>query len=312
MPLQFTVLASGSSGNACLLQLDGFGLLLDAGLGPRTLKQRLETVGASWNHVHAVLLTHTHSDHWRETTFGHLHRERIPLHCHAGHHDGLLTYSPSFAKMREVKLVRVYDSREFVLAPGLRCRPLPLSHDCGPTFGFRFDYFDSASGSTCALAYVADLGSWDMELAELLADVDLLALEFNHDVELEQNSGRSSDLIERILGDDGHLSNSQAAALLGEILRRSPAGRLKHLVQLHLSRDCNRAELAQAAARAILADHVAVELHTASQDEVGPTLVIGPHLNGTAAVPLNRPVANRVKTSHLSISVQPLLPGMEE
>src|SRR5437660_6754695 len=118
MPLQFTVLASGSSGNACLLQLDGFGLLLDAGLGPRTLKQRLETAGASWNHVHAVLLTHTHSDHWRETTFTHLHRQGIPLHCHAGHYEGLLTYSPSFARMREVKLVREYDSQEFVLAPG--------------------------------------------------------------------------------------------------------------------------------------------------------------------------------------------------
>ena len=44
MPLRFTVLASGSAGNASLLQIDGFGLLVDAGLGPRTLAGRLAAV----------------------------------------------------------------------------------------------------------------------------------------------------------------------------------------------------------------------------------------------------------------------------
>jgi glyoxylase-like metal-dependent hydrolase (beta-lactamase superfamily II) len=65
MPLRFTVLASGSGGNASLLEADGFGLLLDAGLGPRQLAGRLAAVGASWQQVHAVLLTHTHSDQRR-------------------------------------------------------------------------------------------------------------------------------------------------------------------------------------------------------------------------------------------------------
>ena len=41
MPLQFTVLASGSAGNASLLEMDGFGVLIDAGLGPRQLSQPL-------------------------------------------------------------------------------------------------------------------------------------------------------------------------------------------------------------------------------------------------------------------------------
>ena len=54
--------------------------------------------------------------------------------------------------------------------------------------------------------------------------MDALALEFNHDVALQYASGRSPRLIQRVLGDRGHLSNEQAAALLGEVLRRSPAG----------------------------------------------------------------------------------------
>ena len=69
MSLRFTVLASGSSGNASLIEADGFGLLLDAGLGPRILGGRLRQIGLSWSHVHAALLTHTHSDHWSDRTF---------------------------------------------------------------------------------------------------------------------------------------------------------------------------------------------------------------------------------------------------
>jgi hypothetical protein len=83
-------------------------------------------------------------------------------------------------------------------------------------------------------------------------------------------------LIARILGDEGHLSNAQAVELLREILRHSMPGRLRHVVQLHLSRDCNRPELAAEVARLALADAAPlVQLYTATQDEPGPTLVLG-------------------------------------
>jgi hypothetical protein len=106
-----------------------------------------------------------------------------------------------------------------------------------------------------------------------LTDVDALALEFNHDVDMEWNSGRSPLLIARVLGDHGHLSNDQAAALVREVLDRSRPGRLRHVVQLHLSRDCNDPDLAVRSARAILdgAD-IAIQLHTAAQDAPGPMI----------------------------------------
>src|SRR5262249_10105452 len=63
MAVQFAVLASGSSGNATLIRSGGAGLLVDLGIGPRTIAQRLESVGASWDHVGAAVLTHTHGDH---------------------------------------------------------------------------------------------------------------------------------------------------------------------------------------------------------------------------------------------------------
>lgn len=285
MPVQFTVLASGSAGNASLIQIDGFSLLLDVGLGPRQLASRLAAVGSSWSQIRAVLLTHTHSDHWKDKTFAQLRRQRIPVYCHADHRGALLTWGAAFKSLEAAKLVRDYHPcQEFIPAPGLRCRPLPLRHDGGPTFGFRFEAAGDLFSRPMALGYAADLGSWDDALARALSDVDLLALEFNHDVDLESASGRSPTLIARVLSEEGHLSNTQAVALLRAITRLSAPGRLRHVVQLHLSRDCNRPELAADAARTALDElDASIQLYTASQDNPGPTLVLGAHRNGCFA-----------------------------
>jgi phosphoribosyl 1,2-cyclic phosphodiesterase len=313
MPLQFTVLASGSSGNASLLQADEFGVLLDAGLGSRTLANRLATVGVSWSQVHAALLTHIHTDHWKDTTLAQLGRRRIPLYCHPDHQRTLQTYASAFKTLEAENLVRLYEAhQELVLAPGLHCRPLPVRHDGGATFGFRFEASRNLFGQSQALAYVADLGSWDDDLAQALADVDLLALEFNHDVAMEYASGRSPYLITRVLSEDGHLSNAQATALLRETLRRSTPGRLRHVVQLHLSRECNRPALAAEAARAALAELAAdALLHTASQDEPSPTLVLGGASNGTYLLRPRSPRVQARKPARKTTSVHPWLPGME-
>ena len=313
MSVQFTVLGSGSSGNASLLEVDGFGLLLDAGLGPRRLGAQLGAVGASWGHVHAALLTHTHTDHWSDRTFAHLRRRRIPLYCHASHHEALLTGGWEFAKLQGGLLVHSYESEgDFAVAPGFRCRPLRLRHDSGATFGFRFEGQGALYDPPWAMAYVADLGSWTPELAQALTDVDLLALEFNHDVEMEYSSGRSHRLIARVLGENGHLSNEQAGALLTEVLRCSQPGRLRHVVQLHLSRQCNHLSLAAQAARTALAGHEGVELHTACQDKPTSRVSVwhSPERNGNGK-PAPRQRVRPPASSRTAAGGQPWLPGWE-
>jgi hypothetical protein len=231
------------------------------------------------------------------------------LYCHPDHHRVLRLYAPAFDELLAAGLVRTYEAdRVFDLAPGLRCRPLPVRHDGGATFGFRLEGGQDLFGGAVALGYAADLGCWDDALADALADVDLLALEFNHDVALESASGRSPMLIARVLGDYGHLSNDQAADLLRAVLDRSSAGRLRHLVQLHLSRDCNLPALAQAAAQAALAGQApAVGVHTAQQDRAIATLPLG-QVSG-AARPRRAP---RRRTSGATTSVQKWLPGLED
>jgi phosphoribosyl 1,2-cyclic phosphodiesterase len=277
MPLQFTVLASGSAANASLLNADGRGVLIDVGLGPRQLASRLAAVGASWSRVQAVLLTHTHTDHWNEPTLAHLHRLGIPFYCHPEHHATLRAGSSAFARLCGDGLARAYEvNEEMEPVGGLRCRPFQVCHDGGLTCGFRFDAQLDFFGQPCALGYAADLGCWEMPQVRALADVDVLALEFNHDVQMERASRRSPQLIARVLGDHGHLSNAQAAALVREVVRHSEAGRLQHVVQLHLSRDCNRPNLALQAAQEVLADHkLQICIHTAHQDRPLPGVSVG-------------------------------------
>lgn len=309
MSLRFTVLGSGSAGNASLVECEAVVVLLDMGLGPRQLAGRLRTVGRSWGDIRLALLTHTHTDHWNERTLAYLRRLRIPLYCHADHHDELHRFSPVFRQLGGDGLVCRYEANtEIALGPQLHCRALPLSHDSGATFGFRFEGPAGPDGIRPALGYAADLGSWTGDLAQALADVDLLAIEFNHDVELEYRSGRSAHLIARVLGDQGHLSNVQAASLLRKVLSLSAPGRLQHVVQLHLSRDCNDPTLARADAAAVLEDHGGqIDLHTACQDQPGPIVHVRKHSShATAPRPAKPP-----RTAPVGSASQLWLPGLE-
>lgn len=274
MTMEFTVLGSGSAGNASFVRADGFGVLIDVGFGPRQMESRLRSAGLTWEHVQAVLLTHTHGDHWNERTLARLAAAQIPLYCHRHHERYLLDLSPAFAALVVNKLVHHYEPGEpIALTPELSCLPFRLHHDSVMTCGFRFEGPGDLYGQSAALGYCADLGTWDQELVELLANVDVLAVEFNHDVVMQRGSGRSARTIARNLGNLGHLSNAQAVALLAEVFGLSEAGRLQHLVQLHLSRQCNRPELALGALRSLLATvGYPVQVHTACQERAGPRL----------------------------------------
>ncbi len=305
--MRFSVLASGSSGNASLLEFNGFGLLIDAGLGPRLLAARLDAIGSSWRAVNAVLLTHTHGDHWKDHTLGAFLRGRVPLYCHADHFRELQALGMNFAHLLGADLVRTYEAeRELPLTPHLVCRPIEVMHDSEPTFGFRFDATEGLFGAGWSLAYLSDLGCWSAELVEAVANVDVLALEFNHDEEMERTSRRPAMLIERVLGDMGHLSNAQAVEFLRAILNASGPNSPHHLVQLHLSHECNRPYLAQAAARQVALDAPRpMAIHTASQHQAGPTITLN------LAEPAVRRSARPAFRLSKPAATQPSLPGME-
>src|SRR5262249_52565013 len=160
MTARLTVLASGSAGNATLLEVNGFGLLIDCGLHPRLLGARLAEVGASWDSVHAVILTHTHTDHWKDLTLAQLRSTHIPLYAHPAQLEFLNGSAPSFDSLHRAALPRTYQEGQVLeLVRGLICRPVRVSHDSDPTFAFRLDYHDGAGDEPAwVIAYASDLG----------------------------------------------------------------------------------------------------------------------------------------------------------
>lgn len=265
MGLKFSFLGSGSRGNCTLVEMDQYRFLIDVGFGLKSTNERLRQVGVGIDQISAAIITHTHDDHVNGPTIRRLSKSNASLICRPEHQGKLGGYD-GFQFLQEKAQVRLYGPERFEFLPGITVEPIALSHDSPATHGFLFDF--RRGSSEFRFAYVADCGSAStVGLVSRLKEADLVALEFNHDEDMERQSGRPAHLIRRVLGPYGHLSNRAAAGLLR--IAKSP--RLRGVVQLHLSQDCNRPSLALASVQEVLSS---TPLHQANQYQVGPVLEI--------------------------------------
>ena len=111
-----------------------------------------------------------------------------------------------------------------------------LPHDAQDPVGY---ILRTAAGN---IGFATDLGHVTKLVLERIRAANVLVLESNHDVKMLQDCPRRSwALKQRILGRHGHLSNATAAETAAQIMSAD----LKHLYLAHLSRECNKPELAQ-------------------------------------------------------------------
>ena len=88
MKIRFLSLASGSSGNCYYLGTPEYGLLIDAGIGIRTIKKVLKDHEIDLCQIMAVLVTHDHADHIK--TVGYLGEKlNLPIYTTEGVHRGI-------------------------------------------------------------------------------------------------------------------------------------------------------------------------------------------------------------------------------
>jgi phosphoribosyl 1,2-cyclic phosphodiesterase len=265
MGLRFSFLGSGSRGNCTLVESDHWKFLIDLGFGLRRTNEALCKCGISIENISAAIVTHTHDDHVKKSMIKRIYKSNVVLHC-CPEHESRIGNWDGYQYLQAKHLVRYYSNETYEMLPGLRVKPFPVSHDSPATHGFVFDF--KLGSSDFRFAYAADCGHASLPtLKSELNDADLLALEFNHDEEMERQSGRPYFLINRVLGPEGHLSNVRAARLLADIR----ASRLRNVVQLHLSNDCNRPELAMKTAKTALPK---MTIHQTLQDRIGPIIEI--------------------------------------
>ena len=219
--LHLHVLASGSKGNAAVVEGPEGSVLVDCGISRRALVQRAAELGVDMGRVAAVLLTHDHSDHV------------AGLSVFCNHFDGQLYATAGTVGARkylaELPFTLVGHGDAFEVA-GMRAQAFPTFHDVPDSMGFRFETADDALG------YCTDTGHLGPEATAALTGVRILALESNHDERMLANGPYPSYLKARVAGPTGHLSNAQAA----EALRTLVTEETETVVAMHLSEKNNR------------------------------------------------------------------------
>ena len=230
--MRFSVLGSGSAGNASLVMCGDQALLFDCGLSVRQLEARLVPLDFSPSALRAIVLTHEHDDHIAGAAA--LSRKyRIPILTTHGTHAAA---SARLAHAHGVDYLYADRSAEF---GAFSLTAVLVPHDAREPCQFVI------GDGELRLGILTDVGQVTPHVLREFADLDALVLEFNHDPELLADSVYPPALRARIAGPYGHLSNAQAAAML----ERLDLSRLRTLVAAHLSEKTNTPALVAASLR---------------------------------------------------------------
>ena len=260
MAARFTILGSGSAGNCAYLETDEARLLVDAGFSGRQIRQRLASIGRTPESLHGILITHEHSDHIQG--LGVLCAKlQIPIYCNR------LTQEAVEGEFKAKFDCRIFATGATFDVGDVSVDTFSVPHDAHDPVGF---LLRTGGGN---IGFLTDLGHATKLVVERVRAANVLLLETNHDLKLlQEDTKRPWSIKQRILSRHGHLSNVAAAEVALQIV--SPE--LRHLYLGHLSRDCNRPELAYRAISEPLlrigAHHVRVE--STSQDVPCTTLVL--------------------------------------
>lgn len=224
MSLKVCVLASGSRGNCILIQSSETGVLIDAGLSGRETLRRLDQLGTRIEEVEAVLVGHEHGDHTRGL--------RILARKYG---------RPVFMNRETAEALGDPDLEPNIFTNGrplaigdLTVLPFSVFHDARDPVGF------TVQAGTIKVTVATDLGMPSRVIADKLKGARIVILEANYDHSLLMNGGRPWALKQRIKSSQGHLSNQAAADLLSGETDEN----LTDVFLAHLSRDCNRPDLA--------------------------------------------------------------------
>ena len=231
MKIRFLSLASGSSGNCYYLGTDTYGILIDAGIGPRTIRKELKDFGLSLDMVRAIFITHDHADHIKAVgslgeKFG------IPVYATPETHHGI---NRSYCMTEKLSTcVRHLYKETPMMLEDFKITAFEVPHDGTDNVGYCIE----VDGKV--FSFLTDMGHITPTAAQYICKANYLIIEANYDEEMLKMGPYPEYLKTRIAGENGHMSNRETAKFLAENINEG----LKYIWLCHLSRDNNHPELA--------------------------------------------------------------------
>jgi phosphoribosyl 1,2-cyclic phosphodiesterase len=219
--MQIGVIASGSNGNSCLIEDKDTSILIDAGKSAKEIEARLNRMGKSLENLNGIVLTHSHIDHY--IGIGPIARKyNIPVYVTKE------TYMETADKLGAIHVKNFNLNSNFKIN-NLKIQPIATSHDVS-SCGFVINKF----------GFFTDTGIVTKQMGDALPHLKGILLESNHDIDMLINGPYPAFLKQRILSDNGHLSNIHASSYI-----QDKAKDLNFVLLAHLSANNNTIEKAK-------------------------------------------------------------------
>ena len=245
--MKIKVLASGSKGNCSLIETASTRFLIDIGITYQRLKRELEKMNLNLDDIDAILLTHAHNDHTsglkvllKHTTFKIYTNKDI-----------IKELTLDIDKER----IELYDSIMHLNNTELTI--FKTSHDAKGSVGFLITDDESS------LVYITDTGYLNRKYFPLLTNKNIYYIESNHDEKMLMDGPYPYYLKQRIISDEGHLSNETTAKYLKKLVGAAT----KYIILAHLSEHNNKEEIAYNTSREALKDREDIKIVVAKQNE---------------------------------------------
>jgi phosphoribosyl 1,2-cyclic phosphodiesterase len=249
--MKFTVLGSGSTGNAVLISSGTTNVLVDAGLSAREILRRLFEVGVSCDQLDGVLITHEHGDHAGGLRVL-LASVKCPVYISKPTEDayydtraGGQNGNSESSKRRSAlggRTQEIRSTQEFRIGD-IDFEPFSVPHDAADNFGF------VAKRCGVKVATLMDFGHINDLIRTSLRGCDAIVVESNHSRDMLRTcSVYTWELKQRIMSRSGHLSNED----LSDFLINDFDGSARHIVLAHLSQRANEPHLARLMAETAL------------------------------------------------------------
>ncbi|WP_174734675.1 MBL fold metallo-hydrolase [Mesobacillus harenae] len=230
MSLQFSVLASGSTGNAVYVETGEHSFLIDAGLSGKQMEALFEQIGRDIKKLSGILVTHEHSDHIKG--LGVLARRyKVPIFANDK------TWQAMDKLVGEIPMEQKFTfGMETVKSFGsLDIESFGVSHDAAEPMFYVFHHEGKK------LALMTDTGYVSDRMKGIISNANVFVFESNHDVQMLRMCRYPWNIKRRILSDVGHVSNEDAAIAMSEVI----GDQSKRIYLAHLSLDNNMKDLAK-------------------------------------------------------------------